>query len=121
MLKISSPTYFQTIVTADTPDSTTGGLDAKTEKITQAQMVELFQSSKANISEHIKHVFDEGELVRSMVVRKFRTTTHQSTSVPEEELRYKKKTQKSNSNYYLINSKAYSLASSNCAFDYMVY
>jgi len=38
-------------------------------------MVELFQSSKANVSEHIRHIFDEGELVKSMVVRKFRTTT----------------------------------------------
>jgi len=50
-------------------------LDEDTVWLTQAQMVELFQSSKANISEHIKHVFDEGELVKSMVVRNFRTTT----------------------------------------------
>ena len=50
-------------------------LDEETVWLNQMQMVELFQSSKANISEHIKHVFDEGELVRSMVVRKFRTTT----------------------------------------------
>jgi hypothetical protein len=42
--------------------------------LTQAQMVELFQSSKANISEHISHVFEEGELVEDSVVRKFRTT-----------------------------------------------
>ena len=51
------------------------GLDGDTVWLTQAQMVELFQSSKANISEHIMHVFDEGELVKNMVVRKFRTTT----------------------------------------------
>jgi hypothetical protein len=37
-------------------------------------MVELFQSSKANISEHIKHIFEEGELNEKSVVRKFRTT-----------------------------------------------
>ncbi|MCL2466109.1 MAG: virulence RhuM family protein [Micrococcales bacterium] len=42
--------------------------------LSQAQMVELFQSSKANVSEHIKHVFDEGELEEEAVVRKFRTT-----------------------------------------------
>ncbi|MBG9287448.1 virulence RhuM family protein [Corynebacterium belfantii] len=42
--------------------------------LTQAQMVELFQSSKANISEHIRHVFEEGELDEDSVVRKFRTT-----------------------------------------------
>lgn len=37
-------------------------------------MVELFKSSKANISEHIKHVFEEGELEEKSAVRKFRTT-----------------------------------------------
>ncbi|MCD8005833.1 MAG: virulence RhuM family protein [Oscillospiraceae bacterium] len=42
--------------------------------LTQAQLVELYQSSKSNISEHIKHIFEEGELDESSVVRKFRTT-----------------------------------------------
>jgi len=42
--------------------------------LTQAQLVELFDSSKANISEHIKHIFSEGELQRDSVVRKIRTT-----------------------------------------------
>jgi hypothetical protein len=49
-------------------------LDAQTVWLTQAAMVELFQSSKANISEHIKHIFEEGELNENSVVRKFRTT-----------------------------------------------
>jgi hypothetical protein len=42
--------------------------------LTQADMVELFQSSKANISEHIRHIYEEGELQEDSVVRKFRTT-----------------------------------------------
>jgi len=42
--------------------------------LTQSDMVELFQSSKSNISEHIKHIFEEGELQEGSVVRKFRTT-----------------------------------------------
>lgn len=42
--------------------------------LTQADMVELFQTSKSNISEHIKHIFEEGELQEDAVVRKFRTT-----------------------------------------------
>jgi hypothetical protein len=42
--------------------------------LTQAQLVELYQTSKANISEHIKHIFEEGELDEDSVVRKFRTT-----------------------------------------------
>ncbi len=42
--------------------------------LTQAQLVELYQSSKANVSEHIKNIFDESELDKNSVVRKFRTT-----------------------------------------------
>lgn len=49
-------------------------LDEDTVWLTQAEMVELFQSSKSNISEHIKHIFEEGELSEKSVVRKFRTT-----------------------------------------------
>lgn len=41
--------------------------------LTQAQMVRLFGSSKANISEHIKNIFAEGELDVKATVRKFRT------------------------------------------------
>jgi hypothetical protein len=43
--------------------------------LTQSDMVKLFQSSKSNISEHIKHIFEEGELEPELVVRNFRTTT----------------------------------------------
>ena len=46
--------------------------------LTQAQLVELYQSSKANVSEHIKNIFDEGELDKNSVVRKFRTTASDS-------------------------------------------
>ena len=42
--------------------------------LTQAQLCELYQTSKSNISEHIKHIFEEGELEETSVVRKFRTT-----------------------------------------------
>ncbi|MBR2107337.1 MAG: virulence RhuM family protein, partial [Treponema sp.] len=38
------------------------------------QLVELYQTSKSNISEHIKHIFEEGELDEKSVVRNFRTT-----------------------------------------------
>ncbi len=40
--------------------------------LTQAQLVELYQSSKSNVSEHIKHIFEEGELKEMSTVRKFR-------------------------------------------------
>ena len=41
--------------------------------LTQAQLVELYQTSKSNISEHIKHIFEEGELSEDSTVRNFRT------------------------------------------------
>ncbi len=42
--------------------------------LTQAQLVDIYQSSKSNISEHIKHIFEDKELEREAVVRNFRTT-----------------------------------------------
>lgn len=55
-------------------------LEDETVWLSQAQMVELFQTSKANNSEHIKHIFTEGELSEDSVVRKFRTTAVDSKS-----------------------------------------
>lgn len=61
-----------------TDDSGLTKIDVKLEDetlwLTQAQMCALYQTSKSNVSEHIKHIFDEGELQESSVVRKFRTT-----------------------------------------------
>jgi hypothetical protein len=48
-------------------------LEDETVWLTQADMVELFQSSKSNISEHIKHIFEESELNPEATVRNFRT------------------------------------------------
>ena len=50
-------------------------LEDETVWVSQSQMQQLFQKSKATISEHIKNVFDEGELDEKVVVRNFRTTT----------------------------------------------
>lgn len=47
--------------------------------LTQSQIVELFDSSKANISEHLKHIFDSGELAREATVRKFRTVRQEGS------------------------------------------
>ncbi len=49
-------------------------LEEETVWLAQAQICELFQKSKATISEHIKNVFNEGELNETAVVRNFRTT-----------------------------------------------
>ncbi|MEI7503621.1 MAG: hypothetical protein WCJ61_10090 [Paludibacter sp.] len=54
-------------------------IDVKLEEesvwLSQSQLCDLFQKSKATISEHIKNVFEEGELSENSVVRNFRTTT----------------------------------------------
>lgn len=48
-------------------------LEGETVWLTQAQMVTLFDSSKANISEHITNIIESGELDEESTVRKFRT------------------------------------------------
>lgn len=48
-------------------------LEEETVWLTQAQIVELFQSSKANVSEHIKNIYEQEELEVSLTVRDFRT------------------------------------------------
>lgn len=48
-------------------------VDEETIWLKQSQIVDLFESSKANISEHIKHIFKTGELNREATVRKIRT------------------------------------------------
>ena len=42
--------------------------------LNQAQMSALFDKDKRTISEHIKNIFNEGELQEDSVVRNFRTT-----------------------------------------------
>jgi hypothetical protein len=49
-------------------------LEDETIWLTQEQLVNLYQTSKANVSEHIKNIFEEGELDKDSVVRNFRTT-----------------------------------------------
>lgn len=49
-------------------------IENETVWLMQTQLVDLFQTSKSNVSEHIKHIFEEGELSENSVVRKFRTT-----------------------------------------------
>lgn len=42
--------------------------------LNQEQLVKLYNSSKSNISEHIKHIIAEEELDENSVIRKFQTT-----------------------------------------------
>ncbi len=59
------------------PDDLLTKLEVRVEEdaiwLTQIQIVSLFDSSKANISEHITHIFQTNELMENSTVRKFRT------------------------------------------------
>jgi len=50
-------------------------LEAETLWLNQKQVTELFGKAKGTISEHIKHIFEDGELEEDSVVRLFRTTS----------------------------------------------
>lgn len=56
--------------------------------LSQAQLVELYQSSKANVSEHIKNIFEEGELNREATVRNFRTVRTEGNKQVERNIEY---------------------------------
>lgn len=49
-------------------------LDDQTVWLSQKQLTDLFGKAKGTISEHIKHIFEDGELTENSVVRLFRTT-----------------------------------------------
>ena len=49
-------------------------LEEETVWLSQAQMVELFQTTKQNISLHIRNIFKEGELDEISVVKEYLTT-----------------------------------------------
>jgi len=73
------------------PDSTVSlevKLEDETVWLTQAQMVELFGSSKANISEHIANIYQQGELLEDATVRKFRTVRKEGTRLVTRNLDY---------------------------------
>lgn len=53
--------------------------------LTNSQLVELFKSSKANISEHIKHIFESEELDKDSTVRNFRTVQVEGKRAVERE------------------------------------
>ena len=49
-------------------------LQGETVWLTQDQIASLFGKAKSTISEHIRNIFQEGELDRASVIRNFRTT-----------------------------------------------
>nr|WP_306590670.1 virulence RhuM family protein [Geothrix sp. 21YS21S-4] len=55
-------------------------LEEDTVWLTQRQMAELFQKDVRTISEHIRNIYEEGELEEEAVVRKFRNTASDGKS-----------------------------------------
>ena len=63
-------------------------LENETVWLPQKMMAELFQVAKSSISEHIKHIYNEGELEQKSTVRKFRTVQTEGTRTVTRELDY---------------------------------
>ena len=59
-------------------------LRAKDETVwlTQLEMAELFASSKQNIGQHLKSIFEEGELMEASVVKQHFTTAADGKDSP---------------------------------------
>ena len=62
--------------------------EGETVWLTQAQLVDLYGSSKANVSEHIKHIFEEEELSKEATVRKIRTVQTEGSHNVERKVEY---------------------------------
>lgn len=63
------------IIIYQTEDGLTN-IDVKIEDetvwLTQQQLAELYKSSRTNVNEHIKHIYEDGELDRESTCRNFR-------------------------------------------------
>lgn len=63
-------------------------LERDTIWLSQMQIIDLFQSSKANISEHIKHVYKSGELHPKATVRNIRTVRQEGRRMVTREIEH---------------------------------
>lgn len=61
-------------------------LENETLWLTQQQMADLYQTSRTNIVEHIKHIYEEGELDETSTCRKFRQVRAEGNRQVEREM-----------------------------------
>ena len=76
----------QKIVIYQTPDGNTQidvRLENETVWLTQAQMAQLFKSSRTNILEHIQHIYEVEELEKEATCRNFRQVRQEGKRVSE--------------------------------------
>ena len=62
--------------------------DNETVWLTQNALAELFQTTKNNISQHVKNIFDEGELDKNATVKKFLTVQKEGSREVSREIEY---------------------------------
>jgi hypothetical protein len=79
---MSAPKNSQIILytTEDKKNQIEVRLEGETVWLTQKQIAELFLKDVRTINEHLKNIFDEGELSADSVIRKFRITASDSKS-----------------------------------------
>jgi hypothetical protein len=63
-------------------------LESDTLWLSQKQLTELFGKAKGTVSEHIKHIFEDGELTPQATVRLFRTVQIEGTRSVEREVEH---------------------------------
>ncbi len=63
-------------------------LEDETVWLTQAQMVELFQASKQNVSLHINNIFKEGELQKIATVKEYLTVQKEGNRFVKRKIEY---------------------------------
>ena len=63
-------------------------LENETVWLTQAQMVELFQTTKQNVSLHVSNVFKEGELEQESTVKEYLTVQKEGKRAVSRQVKY---------------------------------
>ena len=63
-------------------------LENETVWLTQAQMVELFQTTKQNVSLHVNNVFKEGELEQQSTVKEYLTVQQEGQRTVSRQVKY---------------------------------
>ena len=61
-------------------------MDEDTVWLTQQQMSDLYQTSRTNVVEHIKHIYEDGELLEEATCRKIRQVRQEGTRMVEREI-----------------------------------
>lgn len=63
-------------------------LEENTVWLTQQQMADLYQTSRSNVTEHLLHIYEEGELDEKATCRKFRQVRQEGNRQVERELTF---------------------------------